>query len=173
MIDTTFEVGQRYRNPSGEYLIVEIEGMWATVEYESGQIKRHLLSALKIHWENEQAAAAAAPPAPATRATRSRAAKSPFPIEETNRLISRIINSGTKAGEEYLTRETIVAALMADPRGGALIEAAHKGLFYRTPEWIAGSMIDQFNKDLMRRASPVFNKFEREKIDNVWAFRPA
>jgi hypothetical protein len=71
-----------------------------------------------------------------------------------------------------VTRQAIVDALLAHPRGRQLIEVAHKGLFYRTEEWIAGSMIDQFAKDLSRKGSPVYNKFEREQIDNVWAYRP-
>jgi len=175
MTDTIFEVGRRYRNPAGEYEILAIDGMWATVEYDSGQTKRHLLSALQIHWENEQAAQTiAAVAAAAAKPTRTRAAKppAPFPIDETDRLVAGIINAHTTPGGDYVERKTIVEALMADPRAAELIATAHKGLFYRTPEWIAGSMIDQFAKDLTRRGSPVRDKFERDKIDNVWAFRP-
>lgn len=173
MTDTSFEVGRRYRNPTGEYKIIAIEGMWATVEYDSGQTKRHLLAALQIHWENEQAAAVVASAAPA-KTTRTRAQKppSPFPIDETDQLIAGIINAQTTPGGDYVTRQAIVDALLADPRGSELIAIVHKAQFYRSPEWIAGSMIDQFAKDLTRRGSPVRDKFEREKIDNVWAFRP-
>ncbi len=177
MTDTTIEVGQRYRNSTGEYELLSIDGMWATVQYDSGETKRHLLAALKIHWENEQAgaeAAAAAAQKAAGKTTRTRAAKppAPFPIDETDGLIARIIHDKTTPGGEYVTRKEIVDALLADPRGSELIATAHKGLFYRTPEWIAGSMIDQFAKDLTRRGSPVREKFEREQIDNIWAYRP-
>ena len=177
MTDTSIEVGQRYRNSTGEYEILSIDGMWATVHYDSGETKRHLLAALKIHWENEQAgaeAAAAAAQKASGKTTRTRAAKPPaaFPIEETDALIAGIITARTTAGGEYVTRAAIVEALLADPRGNELIELAHKGLFYRTPEWIAGSMIDQFAKDLSRRGSPVRDQFEREQIDNIWAYRP-
>ena len=55
----TIEVGQRYRNSTGEYEILSIDGMWATVRYDDGQTKRHLLAALQIHWENDRAEAEA------------------------------------------------------------------------------------------------------------------
>lgn len=177
MTDTTIEVGRRYRNSTGDYEILSIDGMWATVQYDSGETRRHLLAALQIHWENERAgaeAAAAAAQKTAAKTTRTRAPKPPaaFPIDETAGLIAGIIRDRTTAGGAYVTRAAIVEALLADPRGGELVAIAHQGLFYRTPEWIAGSMIDQFAKDLTRRGSPVREKFEREQIDNVWAYRP-
>jgi hypothetical protein len=62
--------------------------------------------------------------------------------------------------------------LLADPQGKALVDKVHKDQFYRTEEWIAGSMLDQFGKDLTRKGSPVYEKFERDQIDNAWAYRP-
>lgn len=172
----TIEVGRRYRNSTGEYEIESIDGMWATVRYEGGETKRHLLVALQIHWDNEravvEAAAAAQKAAEKTVRTRTPKPAAPFPIDETSSLIAGIIRAKTTAGGEFVTRQTIVEALLADPRSSELIETAHKGLFYRTPEWIAGSMIDQFSKDLTRRGSPVREQFDREQIENTWAFRP-
>lgn len=172
----TIEVGRHYRNASGEYEILSIDGMWATVRYQGGETKRHLLAALQIHWENDQATveAEAAAAQKTARAARARPVKhaAPFPAEETSPLIGEIINSLTTPGGNYVTRQEIVGALMADPRGAAHVEKTHKALFYRTPEWIAGSMIDQFGKDITRKGSPVRDKFEREQIENVWAYRP-
>lgn len=172
----TIEVGRRYRNSTGEYEILSIDGMWATVRYEGGETKRHLLAALQIHWENDQAGveAAAAAAQKAAKAPRVRAPKpvASFPVEETTPLIAAIVRSLTTPDGQYVTREAIVASLMADPRGKQIVETAHKALFYRTPEWIAGSMIDQFGKDLSRKGSPVRDQFDREQIDNVWAYRP-
>lgn len=172
----TIEVGRHYRNASGEYEILSIDGMWATVRYENGETKRHLLAALQIHWENDQAGAEAAAAAAqkTARAARARPVKpvSSFPVEETTPLIAEIIRSRTTVGGDYVTRKDIVDALMADPRGAEIIATTHKALFYRTPEWIAGSMLDQFGKDISRKGSPVRDKFEREQIENVWAYRP-
>lgn len=172
----TIEVGRRYRNSTGEYELLAIDGMWATVRYADGQTKRHLLAALQIHWENNQAGAEAAAAAAqkTAKAPRVRAPKAaaPFPIDETSALIAAIVRAQTTAEYPYVTRQTIVEGLMADPRGKEIIETAHKALFYRTPEWIAGSMIDQFGKDISRKGSPVRDKFERQQIDNVWAYRP-
>jgi hypothetical protein len=175
MIDT-IEVGRRYRNSTGEYELLSIDGMWATVRYEDGQTKRHLLAALKIHWENNQAESEAAAVAAqkAAKTTRTRAPKpvAPFPVEETTPLIAGIIRSLTTADGEYVTRQAIVEALLADPRGKQLVDKVHKDQFYRTQEWIAGSMLDQFGKDLSRKGSPVRDQFDREQIENVWAYRP-
>lgn len=175
MIDT-IEVGRRYRNSTGEYELLSIDGMWATVRYEDGQTKRHLLAALKIHWENDQAGveAAAVAAQKAAKAPRARAPKpvASFPVEETTPLIAGIIRSLTTPDGEYVTRQTIVEALLADPKGKRIVETAHKALFYRTEEWIAGSMLDQFGKDLSRKGSPVRDQFDRDQIDNVWAYRP-
>ncbi len=172
----TIEVGHRYRNPAGEYEIMAIDGMWATVRYEDGMTKRHLLAALKIHWENNQAGAEAAALAAqkTAKAPRVRAPKAaaPFPIDETSGLIAAIVRAKSLADDPYVTRQTIVEGLMADPRGLEIITTAHKALFYRTPEWIAGSMVDQFGKDISRKGSPVRDKFDRQQVDNVWAYRP-
>lgn len=169
------EVGRRYRNPTGEYEILSIDGMWATVRYEDGTTRRHLLAALQIHWENDQveAEAAAAAAQKSAKAPRARAPKAaqPFPIDETSVLIGGIVRSLSTEGQ-FVTRQAIVEALLADPRGNQLVTAAHKDLFYRTEEWIAGSMLDQFGKDLTRKGSPVREQFERQQIDNVWAYRP-
>lgn len=171
----TIEVGRRYRNSSGEYEILSIDGMWATVQYEGGETKRHLTAALQIHWENDQAqAVATAAQEKAARPARTRQpkAQSPFPADETNAIIAELLNTMTTSDGQYVTRQAIVEALMADARGAEIISTTHKALFYRTPEWIAGSMLDQFGKDITRKGSPVRDKFEREQIENVWAYRP-
>lgn len=172
MIDT-IEVGRRYRNTTGEYELLAIDGMWATVRYEDGSTKRHLLAALKIHWENDQAATAVATQK-AAKPTRVRKAKpaAAFPVEETNAIIASLIRLLATPDEGYVTRQDIVQALLADPQGKTLVDNAHKNQFYRTEEWIAGSMLDQFGKDITRKGSPIFNQFDREQIDNVWAYKP-
>ena len=171
----TIEVGRRYRNPTGEYEILSIDGMWATVRYEDGTTKRHLLAALQIHWDNDragsEAAAAAAQKTAKTPRVRAPKPPQPFPIDETSTLIGQLVRTLSADGQ-YVTRQVIVEALLADARGSQLIETAHKNLFYRSQEWIAGSMIDQFGKDLTRKGSPVREQFEREQIDNAWAYRP-
>lgn len=171
----TFEVGRQYRNPSGAYEIQSIDGMWATVCYEDGTVKRHLVAALRIHWENDQAGAEAAAVAArkTAKAPRPRAAKpaTPFPAEETTGIIARLIRDLSPDGH-FVPRQTIVDALLRDPDGKRLVDTAHKALFYRSEEWIAGSMLDQFAKDLTRKGSPVRDRFDREQIDNVWAYRP-
>jgi hypothetical protein len=167
------EVGRRYRNPTGEYELLAIDGMWATVRYDDGQIRRHLLAALQIHWENDQAASAVATQK-AVKPTRVRKAKptAAFPIDETDVLIASLIRSLVDPSGNYLPRQDIVTALLADPQGRTLVDNVHKNQFYRTEEWIAGSMLDQFGKDLSRKGSPVYNQFDREQIDNSWAYRP-
>ena len=171
----TLEVGRRYRNASGEYEIQAIDGMWATVRYEDGTVKRHLTAALKIHWENDQAEteAAAAAARKTAKAPRVRATKTatPFPVDETTPLIARLIREQA-AGGEFITRQAILEALLADPDGRGIVETVHKALFYRTEEWIAGSILDQFAKDVERKGSPVYNQFDRQQIDNVWAYKP-
>lgn len=172
----SIEVGRRYRNSTGEYELIAIDGMWATVRYETGVEKRHLRAALQIHWENDQAGteAAAAAAQKAAKAPRVRAPKPPaaFPIEETTPMVAAIIRNLSTPDSPFVGRQAIVEALLRDPRGGEIVATAHKALFYRTPEWIAGAMIDQFSKDLTRKGSPVRDQFIREQIDNVTAYRP-
>ena len=79
------ESGHRYRNSYGEYELVSIDGMWATVRYDSGQVKRHLLAALEIHQRNADrnlaAQSAAAPPKAArARQTSPRAPRAYSPL---------------------------------------------------------------------------------------------
>lgn len=167
------EVGSHYRNPTGEYEILEIDGMWATVRYEDGSTKRHLLAALKIHWENNQAAVAAATPKP-VKPTRTRKPKpaSPFPIDDTDALIASIIRLLATPEGDFVPRQDIVNTLLSHPQGKELVDKVHKDQFYRTEEWIAGTMLDQFAKDLDRKGSPVYQQFDREQKDNTWAYRP-
>ena len=65
------EIGRRYRNSNGEYELVNIDGMWASVRYDNGRETRHLLAALEIHQRNADAGIAAA------AAARTTAAKAP------------------------------------------------------------------------------------------------
>ncbi len=173
-MSATLEVGRRYRNASGEYEIEAIDGMWATVRYDDGTVKRHLLAALQIHWENDQAGseAAAAAARKSAKASRPRAAKpAPFPADQTTPLVARLIRD-LATGDDYVSRQATIDALLADAEGRRIVDETHRSLFYRTEEWIAGSILDQFAKDLERKGSPVYNQFERQQIDNVWAFKP-
>ncbi len=170
-----FEVGRHYRNNSGAYEVQSIDGMWATVRYEDGTVKRHLLAALRIHWENDQAGAEAAAAAArkSAKTPRPRAVKpaASFPADETNALIGRLIRELAADGN-YVPRQSIVDALLRDPDGRRIVDTTHKALFYRSEEWIAGSMLDQFAKDLTRKGSPIRDQFDKEQIDNVWAYKP-
>ena len=94
-----------------------------------------------------------------------------FPADQTTPLVARLIRD-LATGDDYVSRQATIDALLADAEGRRIVDETHRSLFYRTEEWIAGSILDQFAKDLERKGSPVYNQFERQQIDNVWAFQP-
>ena len=73
----------------------------------------------------------------------------------------------------YVTHDQITSSLLADAEGSTLISAARDELDEgRTAEWIAHNMVAWFSQRITVGESDWAGRFDRQKIDGKWAYRP-
>jgi hypothetical protein len=89
-------------------------------------------------------------------------------------VIARIIETGSvESGSAYVTHDQITSSLMSDTEGSTLISAARDELDEdRTAEWIAHNMVAWFSQRITVGESDWAGRFDRQKIDGKWAYRP-
>ena len=89
-------------------------------------------------------------------------------------VIARIIETASvEPGSAYVTHDQITSSLLADAEGSTLISAARGELDEdRTVEWIAHNMVAWFSQRITVGESYWGERFDRQKIDGKWAYRP-
>ncbi len=89
-------------------------------------------------------------------------------------VIARIIETASaESGSAYVTHDQITSSLLADTEGSTLISAARVELDGdRTAEWIAHNMVAWFSQRITVGESDWADRFDRQKIDGKWAYRP-
>lgn len=89
-------------------------------------------------------------------------------------VFARIIDAqSASSGAAYVTHDQITSAVLADAEGSALIESARdEPDEERTAEWIAHNMVAWFSQRITVGDSDWAERFDREKIDGKWAYRP-
>lgn len=87
-------------------------------------------------------------------------------------LIARVIGECHARRARFVTHDEIVAALLDDPEGSALIADARAQQPRQTVEWVAHNMVAWFSQRITVGQSEWTAKFERERIGGQWAYKP-
>ena len=78
-----------------------------------------------------------------------------------------------ESGGAYVTHDQITSSLLSGIEGSTLISAARDKLDEdRTAEWIAHKMVAWFSQRITVGESDWAGRFDRQKIDGKWAYRP-
>lgn len=106
-----------------------------------------------------------------TRSRPKRHRQKGFEQEDVLPVIAGLIREEAEA-KEYVTHHEIVAALLDDPAGRELAEEAVERRGHTPKRW-ASWMVQAFSKHISAEETVYDEKFERERIDGTWAYRPA
>ena len=106
-----------------------------------------------------------------TRSRPKRNRQKGFEQEDVLPVIAGLIREEAEA-KEYVTHHEIVEALLEDPRGRELTEEAVERRGHTPKRW-ASWMVQAFSKHISAEESAYDEKFERERVDGTWAYRPA
>jgi hypothetical protein len=185
MSDPDFPPGGRFRDRTGDYEVVRVEGEYRIVRYDDGTEARRHVSLLRLAWDNRRFDDGRRPPAPLPpkRPVRSARAlkngdKSPdyeptFKREETSPLVAALIRQLTVGRAGYVTHRELAVALLADPRGRRHVDRAREiGGDHNRPEVIAANIVAWFSQEITEGVSPYRREFERKKVNRRWAYRP-
>lgn len=97
-----------------------------------------------------------------------------FSHEDAFPLIARLIRERSAREGGFVSHDELVDALMADPSGAKLIEAAAA---YPENKWSAfqwaSNMVAWFSQRITQESSDYAAEFERESRPDGYAYRPA
>src|SRR5438552_1231706 len=87
-------------------------------------------------------------------------------------LVAHAITAEFQQHQRFIMSREIADALLRDPEARCIIDAViqQRG---NTPERTAINMVAWFSQQITIGASPWTEQFERTKIDDRWAYRPA
>jgi len=105
------------------------------------------------------------------RSRPKRRKKKGFEQEDVLPVIAGLIREEADA-KEYVTHHEIVEALLDDPEGRELAEEAVERRGHTPKRW-ASWMVQAFSKHISAEESVYDDRFERERVDGTWAYRPA
>jgi len=87
--------------------------------------------------------------------------------------IARIIAHSFESSGDFVTHETIVAALLNDSEAAPIIaHATEQSPEPHTSDWMAHNMAAWFSQRITVGGSDWAQRFERTKINGKWAYRP-
>lgn len=95
-----------------------------------------------------------------------------FHTEDVFPVIARILVSNTSGVDRFLSHDEIVAALLADSEGAALVAAAKTSSKLKTVNVVAANMVAWFSQQITTGQSKWGDFFDRKKIARRWAYRP-
>lgn len=87
-------------------------------------------------------------------------------------IIAKTIEDISASTPDFVTHDQIVETLLGDSEAVEIIEQAHCAQPDRTREWLAHNMVAWFSERISVGQSDWADRFEREKIDGKWAYRP-
>lgn len=97
-----------------------------------------------------------------------------FDQDDVFPVIARLIESLHAQHGGFVRSNDLAAALLQDEEGRRAIEEAQRRQDEVKPlEWIASNMVAWFGQRITADASSWSEKFEREKIDDRWAYKLA
>lgn len=88
-------------------------------------------------------------------------------------IIARIIEEEYRERQRFVTAPEIAHRLLQDAEGRVLVEAAQQQQEQQQSlEWLASNMVSWFSQRITVMESEWATRFEREKMEGVWAYKP-
>jgi hypothetical protein len=88
-------------------------------------------------------------------------------------IIARVIEEASRDNQRFVLAQEIAARLLQDNEGRSLIEAAgEQQENHQSLEWLASNMVSWFSQRITVGESDWAQRFERMKIDSLWAYKP-
>ena len=130
---------------------------------------------VKARREQEALPVEATVEAPAASSKKSksdgRTQESAFSEEEVAPIIAEVIRQRSGQSGDYVKHRKLVEALLEHPEARPQIESAVEKRGHTEKQW-ASWMVQSFSAAMTAERLPIDDKFERERIDNQWAYRP-
>jgi hypothetical protein len=92
-------------------------------------------------------------------------------LHEISATITAFIHHCHQETQAYVTRDEIAAALLQAPKSRDLIQQRYQNS-ENDLEWHAGNLVDWFSSQFTTELSIYVNEFERQKINDKWAYKP-
>lgn len=177
MIDQ-FLPGEWYNDGKRTYQVIAIEDHRLIVQYQGeAEPVRRLISVQASLVQPMDGPEPAAPAAVAGR--RGRAAKPKvektqptLQTEITSPYVADLIRRRSAETGDYVTHEDLVALILADPQGKALVDDAIQRGNSDKPAVIAANMVDHLSARITNQTSEFTDQFDRKKIGRLWAYKP-
>lgn len=97
--------------------------------------------------------------------------ESAFSEEEVAPIIAEVIRERSAESGDYVKHRKLVEALLEHPEVRPQIESAVEKRGHTEKQW-ASWMVQSFSAAMTAERLPIDDKFERERIDDQWAYRP-
>lgn len=97
-----------------------------------------------------------------------------FDQDDVFPVIARLIASRHAQHGGFVTSRELAEALVQDQEGRRAVEEAQRRQDdAKSLEWTASNMVAWFGQRITAGESEWAEKFDREKVDGLWAYRPA
>lgn len=97
--------------------------------------------------------------------------ESAFSEDDVAPIIAEVIRSQYAESGDYVKHRKLVKAMLEHPEAREQIESAVEKRGHTEKQW-ASWMVQSFSAAMTAERLPIDDKFERERIDNQWAYRP-
>lgn len=131
---------------------------------------------VKARRQEEATAVTTTVEAPAQRSKKGKSnsgtQESAFSEEDIAPIIADVIRERHAESGDYVKHRRLVEALLEHAEAREQIESAVKKRGHTEKQW-ASWMVQSFSAAMTAERLPIDDSFERERIDNQWAYRPA
>lgn len=173
-----FEVGGHYRTYQSEYEVLDLEGDKMTVRFTDGTEQRLTVAVQERIWQQVSREMAEAPEpviaSASTRRVRRKTTSRPdvaYQLADTPPIVARVIRNAYSHTGEWVSHDEIIAGLLADHDGRALIDKAHAINADQSPQAIAGRIKAWFGRQFGMAGSKYARQFERSP-SQPYGYRP-
>ncbi len=97
--------------------------------------------------------------------------ESAFSEDEVAPIIAEVIRAQYEERGDYVKHRKLVEAMLEHPEAREQIESAVEKRGHSEKQW-ASWMVQSFSAAMTAERLPIDDKFERERIDDQWAYRP-
>lgn len=122
--------------------------------------------------ENATISLAEAATEPAKKKSRSSSQESAFSEEEVSPIIAGVIREQYAESGDFIKHRDLVKALLEHPKMAQQIDGAVEKRGHSRKQW-ASWMVQSFSAAMTADRSDFEDAFERERIDDQWAYKPA
>lgn len=97
--------------------------------------------------------------------------ESAFSEDDVAPIIAEVIRAQYAESGDYVKHRKLVKAMLEHPEAREQIESAVEKRGHTEKQW-ASWMVQSFSAAMTAERLPIDDKFERERIDDQWAYRP-